>query len=719
MTQVITHRHLRLSAIAVAFLASGLSAPASAELARQGPVVPAHGYPLWYQDATGLALDLCLPDAIDLEQGNCLLLPADVPAHTAPEVFPSNFADEHFWFAADSFLTPNGGGKAILVLAVEAAFAIDVKPGDQIAFGRIRVKITSLPSDGDYRVIHPYGVLEFPGQTAGDTIFFTDDVGINCTPGDFSCVLKSGVGPFLRPAATPGGAPLPLVVINGKTMIADPGAEHFVTGGPGGSKFRIEGPNIGGPGIDFLETDLFTLMGRVHTDPIPSPLRAERGSYTRNGSGAWLDVFASASAGIGKPPPNLTLSGHGTVPKVMSPDGKGMFWGQTNITTGQVPSQVQVTNAGDVPPTVVDVVVVDAITITEASYDPQARQLTVRAKSSDEINPSQLFLPDFPGTSCDNVLGAVITDLAAPPKDVTVRSLIGGSATVPVVTRQAAPVALTLPDLTAGGDEDQLMILNLAPADPNQYTAGTFRILSQPAHGVVMVDASGNASYMPATNYEGMDSFTYVVADNHGVDSNVATVTLTVYPVNHAPVANPDSATVTQLGTAVINLLANDIDPDLNTGIDPATAVVLTQPAFGLLTVNDGVATYKPDSSASGVGTFTFTYQVADKAGVLSNPATVTVKVQGAETIVATAAEYRADKQRWKVNGTSTVVANQTITVRPFNGTTTGPVIGTTVVGVGGVWSLDVISSVSPVGYNRVRATSPLGGSGTTILRVR
>src|SRR4051812_39680977 len=108
-----THRHLRLSALAIAFLATGLSAPASAELARLGPIDPANGYPRWYQDLSGLALDLCLPDQIDLEQGNCLLLPQDVPAHTAPETFPGNFADEHFWFAADAALAPNGGGKAV------------------------------------------------------------------------------------------------------------------------------------------------------------------------------------------------------------------------------------------------------------------------------------------------------------------------------------------------------------------------------------------------------------------------------------------------------------------------------------------------------------------------------------------------------------------------------------------------------------------------------
>lgn len=714
---------LQPTAIALALALAGLSLPAGAELARQGPVNPTHGYPEWYQDSTGLALDLCLPDQIDLEAGNCLLLPPDVPNGTAPETPFSNFADEHFWFAADAGLDTGNGGKAILVLGIEAAFNLAVKAGDQVSFGRIRVKITDLPSNGTYKVIHPYGELEFPDQVAGGIIFYTDDVGIACAQGDFSCALKTGVGPFLRASSVPGGPALPFVTINGKTMIADPVNPTFVTGGPFSNKFRIEGPNIGGPGVDFIETDLFTVMGRVHTAPIPSPLKAERAGYTRNGSNqAWIDVFASAAAGIGKPTPNLNISGAGVTPKVMSPDGKGMFWGQTNVTSAAVPSQIKVTNSADVPPTTIDVVVADAITITEAVYDPQAKQLKVKAKSSDEGNdPPSLFLPDYNGKSCDNVLGAVIDNVAVPPKDVVVRSSAGGSATAPVITLQAAPIATSLGDISKSGNEDQVMVLDLAPTSGG-YTAGSFRILSQPAHGTVSVDANGNASYMPAANYEGPDSFTYVVGDANGNDTNVATVSLTINAVNDAPVANADTAGTTQSKPVTINLLANDTDPDATTGINPATVAIVTAPAQGTVSVSNGVATYTPGSTPAGLGTFTFSYTVADYDNVVSNPATVTVNVQGAETLVVSAAEYRADKQRWKISGTTSIDVDQTITVRPRNSSTgtLGPVIGTAVVGAAGAWAVDVVgSSVSPTGYNQVQATSPLGGTGNAAFRSR
>ncbi len=699
------------------FLAS-LSAPAIAELARNGPVDPANGYPQWFQDATGLALDLCLPDQTDLNAGNCLLLPADVPSGTAPETFPTNFADEHFWYAANANLATNGG-RGVLVLAVEAAFGGGVaKIGDQIAFGRIRVRIDNLPSNGTYKVIHPYGELTFPDQVAGDRIFFTDDVGINCPPGDFSCALKTGLGPYLRASTLAGGPALPFVTINNKTMIADPALPTAVTGGPFSNKFRIEGPNIGGAGIDFIETETFTIMGRVHTAPIPSPLRAERAGYTRGTTGSWIDVFASASAGIGKPTPNLDVSGNGIVPKAMLPDGKGGFWGQTNVSSALVPSQVKVTNSGDVPPTVIDVPVTDVVTITEALYDPATKELSVKAKSSDEgTNPPLLILPDFSSTPTNNVAGATIPNIAVPPRTVTVHSAAGGSNTAQVLAKQAAPITLVLPDLTQSGNEDTMMVFSIAPTG-GSFTPGSFRILSQPAHGAATVDANGNASYMPATNYEGNDSFTYVVTNTDGTDSNIATVALTVLPVNDLPVANADAATTVQGQAVTINLLANDVDPDATTGIDPATVAIVTPPAQGSLNVSNGVATYTPAAS----GTFTFTYTVADRAGAVSNPATVTVTVQGVETIAVAGAEYRSSQQRWKVNGTSSVQAGQTVTVRPRNSATgaLGSVVGTALVGAGGVWDLDVRgSSVSGTGFNQVQVTSPLGGSGIGALRVR
>ena len=101
-----------------------LSLAAHADLARVGPRnIPSpagNGFPLWYQDLNGLALDLCLPNASDpgnLQMANCLL--------TAPQpyTFPTLFPDESFYVRGTADLPLPGGLRAVFVSAVEAAFA--------------------------------------------------------------------------------------------------------------------------------------------------------------------------------------------------------------------------------------------------------------------------------------------------------------------------------------------------------------------------------------------------------------------------------------------------------------------------------------------------------------------------------------------------------------------------------------------------------------------
>jgi hypothetical protein len=121
------------------------AAPASAQLLRVGPTAAGNGFPTWYQDTTGVALEFCQPlNQAELDGGWCLLLPADT---AVPEVFPTRFADEHFFYAADAAIN-FPGGSAILVLALEAAFASGPPlAGDQTVFARVRIRI-DVPTTG-------------------------------------------------------------------------------------------------------------------------------------------------------------------------------------------------------------------------------------------------------------------------------------------------------------------------------------------------------------------------------------------------------------------------------------------------------------------------------------------------------------------------------------------------------------------------------------------
>ena len=60
---------------------------------------------------------------------------------------------------------------------------------------------------------------------------------------------------------------------NGETFLGDFNVLHTFIGSPFGTDFfRIQGPlgcNIGGPGIDFIQSDVGFLEGQKYTTPIP------------------------------------------------------------------------------------------------------------------------------------------------------------------------------------------------------------------------------------------------------------------------------------------------------------------------------------------------------------------------------------------------------------------------------------------------------------------
>src|SRR5207247_1834089 len=68
-------------------------------------------------------------------------------------------------------------------------------------------------------------------------------------------------------------------------------------------------------------------------------------------------------------------------------------------------------------------------------------------------------------------------------------------------------------------------------------------LVSNPTHGTLTLNSDGSLVYTPALNFNGTDSFTYKASDGQA-QGGVATVTITVTPVNDAPLAaNDDSYT--------------------------------------------------------------------------------------------------------------------------------------------------------------------------------
>src|SRR5262249_52050993 len=97
---------------------------------------------------------------------------------------------------------------------------------------------------------------------------------------------------------------------------------------------------------------------------------------------------------------------------------------------------------------------------------------------------------------------------------------------------------------------------NDTDADGDSLTAA---LVSGPAHGTLALNADGSFTYTPAANFSGSDSFTYRASDGTA-DSNVATVAITVKPVNDAPTAAGQTVTVTEDGEAAVALSGSDVE---------------------------------------------------------------------------------------------------------------------------------------------------------------
>ncbi|MCA1733623.1 MAG: tandem-95 repeat protein, partial [Acidobacteria bacterium] len=171
-----------------------------------------------------------------------------------------------------------------------------------------------------------------------------------------------------------------------------------------------------------------------------------------------------------------------------------------------------------------------------------------------------------------------------------------------VITPQDIPVAIDVLLNDSDSDGDTLTITGFTPASYGTAGCGT-----------------ASCTYSPNPNFHGADSFTYSVSD--GYVSSTATVTITVTPVNDAPVANPDSATTTADAPVVVSVLSNDTDVDG----DPLTVTSWTSGELGSVTCTaSGSCTYTPSGAA---GTDTFTYVVSDgQGGTATGSVSVTVQ---------------------------------------------------------------------------------------------
>ena len=122
--------------------------------------------------------------------------------------------------------------------------------------------------------------------------------------------------------------------------------------------------------------------------------------------------------------------------------------------------------------------------------------------------------------------------------------------------------------------------------------------------GSLTLDADGSFSYTPDPDFYGVDSFTYVANDGV-VDSNVATVTITVVSVNDAPVADAGGPYSALVGELVVFDGSGSFDLD--------GSIVAFEWDFGDGSTGSGVA---PSHTFLSAGLYVVSLTVTDDGGL-------------------------------------------------------------------------------------------------------
>ena len=186
-------------------------------------------------------------------------------------------------------------------------------------------------------------------------------------------------------------------------------------------------------------------------------------------------------------------------------------------------------------------------------------------------------------------------------------------------TRSRVFLALPTPS-PPRGDLQQARVggplARVAPANDPELDPLVFSVVDSPANGSLSGTAP-NLTYTPSQDFNGVDSFTFVANDGE-FDSNLGTITITVDPVNDAPVADDQSLTTAEEIDLAIVLSGSDVD------LDTLSFAIVDSPANGSLSGTTPNVTYTPALDFVGGDSFTF---LANDGELDSELATVTITV--------------------------------------------------------------------------------------------
>ena len=150
----------------------------------------------------------------------------------------------------------------------------------------------------------------------------------------------------------------------------------------------------------------------------------------------------------------------------------------------------------------------------------------------------------------------------------------------------------------------------------------TFAVVGNPTSGTLTVDSNGSFTYVHSGGEGTSDSFTYSISDETNNTSNIATVTITITPINDEPVVADVTKTLDEGASADINVSGTDAEGAI------LVYEIVTQPLNGTYTfdTSSGIGYYTHDGSETTSDSITVRAKESTE-NVYSANATITITI--------------------------------------------------------------------------------------------
>lgn len=190
------------------------------------------------------------------------------------------------------------------------------------------------------------------------------------------------------------------------------------------------------------------------------------------------------------------------------------------------------------------------------------------------------------------------------------------------------------------------LLINDSDVDGDTLTVNTTPV-SNVSNGSLTLNSDGSFRYIPNSNFNGSDRFSYQVRDGKGGTAQ-GSVMLSINGINDIPVAINDIYSLDE--DATLSILANDANQLLSndSDVDGDSLTVNTTPVAnvsnGSITLNsNGSFSYTPSLNFN--GTDSFTYQVSDSnGGIAQASVSLTIRAVNDLPVIGNAKQYSVDE---------------------------------------------------------------------------